>query len=199
MRSWFGESPVGQRGRERQACAVYLTSAAVPCGAQAKVFFRPKWQIASESGVMPVLKLLILLPSHAGTGKGVLQTKMAKSFGIRYYAGAEAPDSYGRPGRDGSFRLLLRDGRTHRAGVGAASAIDADIGIDAVLVVALFDRFNGAIGRTSAAANAIISDLVCHFEIPPHIYVCSYYTQTMSEMQEGISAAACRRAMGTAL
>ena len=148
---------------------------------------------------MPVLKLLILLPSHAGTGKGVLQTKMAKSFGIRYYAGAEAPDSYGRPGRDGSFRLLLRDGRTHRAGVGAASAIDADIGIDAVLVVALFDRFNGAIGRTSAAANAIISDLVCHFEIPPHIYVCSYYTQTMSEMQEGISAAARRRAMGTAL
>ena len=122
-----------------------------------------------------------------------------KSFGIRYYAGAEAPDSYGRPGRDGSFRLLLRDGRTHRAGVGAASAIDADIGIDAVLVVALFDRFNGAIGRTSAAANAIISDLVCHFEIPPHIYVCSYYTQTMSEKQEGISAAARRRAMGTAL
>jgi hypothetical protein len=46
----------------------------------------------------------------------------------------------------------------------AATAIDANIGVDLVMSIALRDCFNGTLSSASATGNTIVIDLVCHNE-----------------------------------
>ena len=60
------------------------------------------------------------------------------------------------------FVLLLRFRRANRADVRAVAAVDALIGVDYVNAGAFADRFHGALGSASAAADAFFGNFVCH-------------------------------------
>ena len=60
------------------------------------------------------------------------------------------------------FVLLLRFRRANRADVRAVAAVDALIGVDYVNAGAFADRFHGALGSASAAADALFGNLICH-------------------------------------
>ena len=69
--------------------------------------------------------------------------------------------------RSSPYGKLFLLGSTYGAVIGTGTAFDALFGIDFELSVALFDRLYGAISSASSAANASISNLVCHFFVPP--------------------------------
>ena len=61
------------------------------------------------------------------------------------------------------FRCILCLGRSaYRAGFGTGTAFDAGIGIDLEFAVTFADCGNGTFGRTCAAADAFIRNLVSH-------------------------------------
>ena len=63
--------------------------------------------------------------------------------------------------RFGDSELFL--GRcSDRAGIRTGTAFDAGIGVDNILAVSFADRAHRALGRTSAAADAFIGNLVSH-------------------------------------
>ena len=64
-------------------------------------------------------------------------------------------------------------GSAHRAIISASAAIDALFSVDFVLAIAFGDRLHGAIRFTSAAADARISNLVCHDRTPPYVFPLS--------------------------
>ena len=66
-----------------------------------------------------------------------------------------------------SARKLLLSGCTYGASVCAAAAAYASVSVDNVLVIALGDAAGGASISASAARDAIIRNLVCHYTIPP--------------------------------
>ena len=61
-----------------------------------------------------------------------------------------------------SRRLLLGGDRFDGAAIHAGTAVGADFRVDYELAVAFTDRFDGALGRTSAAVDAFAADYVCH-------------------------------------
>ena len=67
-----------------------------------------------------------------------------------------------RQSRGRAMVCLLGLGSTYGAGVGAGTAIDASIGVNDVLAVALGDGLHGAARCAGAASDAIIGNLVCH-------------------------------------
>ena len=69
---------------------------------------------------------------------------------------------------------LFLNRSTYGAGLSAVTAIDAGISVDLVLGVALSNSFNGARCSTSAAGDAIFSNLVCHGYVPPFICLPHY-------------------------
>ena len=62
---------------------------------------------------------------------------------------------------------LVLHGSAHGAHASASTALDASLGIDFVLAVALSDSSHGALSLASAAADALVSDLVSHDVTPP--------------------------------
>ena len=63
---------------------------------------------------------------------------------------------------------LLAFDRADGASFFASAAIDAHIGIDLVLCIALGNRVYGAGIRASAAGNAIFRNFMCHDLLPPN-------------------------------
>ena len=78
------------------------------------------------------------------------------------------------------FQSGLRlGGSAHGAGLGAGAAVDALVGVDFVLAVALGDRFNGAFAGAGAAGDARICNFVSHDGssfIVTLIACCHYHT-----------------------
>ena len=58
---------------------------------------------------------------------------------------------------------LALGGSPHRAGIGAAPAVNADVGIDDVLAVAVRDGGHGASGSAGAAADASVANHIGHW------------------------------------
>lgn len=58
---------------------------------------------------------------------------------------------------------LLLSRSTHRAGLSAAPAVNADVGIDDVLAVTLGDGRHGASGSASTTAHASVADHIGHW------------------------------------
>lgn len=71
-------------------------------------------------------------------------------------------------------KLLLRD-RAHGAGVSAAAAIQAGVGIDLVLGSALRDGAHGAGISAGTAADASVTDLVSHWYVHLQLNVPLFY------------------------
>lgn len=66
-----------------------------------------------------------------------------------------------------AFRLLPFD-RADGAALFASAAVDADIGIDLILGVALRNRIHGASICASAAGDAVFRNFMCHILLPPN-------------------------------
>ena len=64
------------------------------------------------------------------------------------------------------FRLLFDDG-ANRALASAGAAAQARIRIDDVMIVAFLDSLNRASAGAGAAGDAIVTDLISHYRIPP--------------------------------
>lgn len=62
---------------------------------------------------------------------------------------------------------LVRLGSADRAVTRASAAVDASVGVDNILAVALGNRVYGAALCASAASDALIGNLICHSELPP--------------------------------
>ena len=65
--------------------------------------------------------------------------------------------------------LLFCLGSANGAGTLARAALDAHIGVDLIMILALGDSANGASAFARAAGDASISDLISHGILPPVI------------------------------
>jgi len=63
--------------------------------------------------------------------------------------------------------LYLAFNSLDRTVVSAGAAIDAQISVDHVVVIAGSDSLNGAVAGAQTAGNAAVSDFVCHLSTPP--------------------------------
>ena len=62
---------------------------------------------------------------------------------------------------------VLLDGSAHGTDAGASAALDAQIGVDYVLVSTVGDRADGALALTGAASDTVAVDHICHEKAPP--------------------------------
>lgn len=114
--------------------------------------------VRSASGFHSPGSLAALLPRYSPfQRRGII-------YPFVIFVNKKAPEYSDAHLLNGKLFLL---GSTYGAVIGTGTAFDALFGIDFELSVALFDRLYRAISSASSAANASISNLVCHFFVPP--------------------------------
>ena len=78
---------------------------------------------------------------------------------------------------------LLLNRSANRAGVCTRAAADALVSVDNVLAVTLGNARNGASISASAAANALVSNLVCHVFYLQNKFVYTYFIISLEKIK----------------